>query len=134
MHTELVSKIKPFINKHCWDGIKCLSKRDDWETFEKYNQIIASNILYIKEREACLTYIWKINSNCKKKVILMIPNVEKEGWHYLAVKKLPALLHEMNSKHKCDFYCLNCVHFFLEQKTHLNLMKKYVKIKIFMEL
>ena len=64
----------------------------------------------------------------------MIPNVEKEGWHYLAVKKLRALLHEMNSKHKCDFYCLNCVHFFLEQKTHLNLMKKYVKIKIFVEL
>ena len=30
----------------------------------------------------------------------MIPNEEKEGWHYLAVKKLPALLHKKTSKHK----------------------------------
>ena len=33
-------------------------------------------------------------------ILLMIPNEEKEGWHYLAVKKLPALLHKKTSKHK----------------------------------
>ena len=66
MHTELVSKIKPFINKHCWDGIKCLSKRDDWETFEKYNQIIASNILYIKEKEHVLLIFEKLIQIAKK--------------------------------------------------------------------
>ena len=38
----------------------------------------------------------------------MIPNEEKERWHYLAVKKLSALLHGVNPKHKGDFYCLNC--------------------------
>ena len=36
----------------------------------------------------------KINSNCEKKVILLITaNEEKERRHYLAVKKLAALLH-----------------------------------------
>ena len=31
----------------------------------------------------------------------MIPNEEKEGrWHYLAVKKLSALLHRITSKKK----------------------------------
>ena len=35
----------------------------------------------------------------------MIPNEKKEGWRYLAVKKLSALLHGMTSKHKNDFYC-----------------------------
>ena len=39
----------------------------------------------------------------------MIPNEEKEGWHYLAVKKLSALLHEITSKYKGNFYCLNCL-------------------------
>ena len=63
----------------------------------------------------------------------MIPNEEKEGWLYLAVKKLPALLHGITSKHKGDFYCLNCFHSF-RTKINLNLMKKYVKIKISVDL
>ena len=42
----------------------------------------------------------------------MIPNEEKERRHYLAVKKLSALLHEVNPKHKGDFCCLNCLHSF----------------------
>ena len=61
----------------------------------------------------------------------MIPNVEKEGWHYLAVKKLPALLHEMNSKHKCDFYCLNCVHFFFRTENTFKSHEKVCKDKDF---
>ena len=32
----------------------------------------------------CPAYVSKINSNCEKQIIsLMIPNEEKEGWHYL---------------------------------------------------
>ena len=33
-----------------------------------------------------------------------------EKWHYLAVKKLSALLRGIRSKHYGDFYCLNCFH------------------------
>ena len=44
----------------------------------------------------------------------MIPNEEKEGWHYLAVKKLSALLKGITSKYDVDCYCLNCLRF--EQK------------------
>ena len=33
-----------------------------------------------------------------------------EKWHYLAVKSLHALLKGIKSKHKGDFYCLNCFH------------------------
>ena len=41
----------------------------------------------------CPAYIAKINSNCEKqKILSMTPNEEKEGWHYLAVKNLSALL------------------------------------------
>ena len=35
----------------------------------------------------------------------MIPNEEKEGCHYLSVKKLSASLFRKTSKHKGDFYC-----------------------------
>ena len=36
----------------------------------------------------------------------MIPNLEKEDWHYLTVKKLFALLHGITSKYDFYFYCL----------------------------
>ena len=55
----------------------------------------------------------KINSNCEKQIILlMTSSQEKEGWHYLTVKKLSALLRGITSKHNSDFYCLNCLHSF----------------------
>ena len=38
----------------------------------------------------------------------MIPN--EKGWHYLAAKKLSALLRQINSKHNGDY--LNCLHCF----------------------
>ena len=78
-----------FINKYKWKRIYYPSKIDDWKMSEKNNPIVALNILYIKEKEICPAYLSKINSNCKKQIILlMIPNKEKEGWHYFAVKKL----------------------------------------------
>ena len=84
---EVFLNIKLFINKCKRKGINYPSKIDDWKTFEKNNPTIAFNILYVKEKEICPAYISKINSNCEKQLILlMIPNEEKEGWHYLSVK------------------------------------------------
>ena len=60
---------------------------EDWKRFEKYNPTDALNILHAKEKEICPAYISKINSNCERQIILLIPNVEKEVWHYLVVKK-----------------------------------------------
>ena len=59
---EKVSIIKSFINKYNWEGINYPSKIDDWKTFEKNNQTIALNILYIKEKEMLPGYILKHNS------------------------------------------------------------------------
>ena len=67
--------------------------------------------MYVKEKKICPVYIPKINSNCEI-ILLMLPNEEKEGWHYLAVKNPSALLREVTSKHDRDFYCLNCLHSF----------------------
>ena len=43
----------------------------------------------------------------------MIPNKEKEGCHYLAVKIPSAFLREITSKTDNDFYYLNCLHSFI---------------------
>ena len=43
----------------------------------------------------------------------MIPNEEKEGWHYFAVKQLSVLLSRTTSKHDDDDVdCLNYFHSF----------------------
>ena len=49
---------------------------------------------------------------------------KNEQWRYLAVKKLSALLHGIASKHKGDFYCLNCLHSFRAE----NNLKSHGKI------
>ena len=55
----------------------------------------------------------------------MIPNEEEEGrWHYLAVKKLSLLLHGIISRHKGDFYCLNCLHSLITK----NKLKSHEKV------
>ena len=59
----------------------------------------------------------------------MILNGEKQ-WHYLAVKKVSALLRGITSKHHGNFYCLNCPHSSAPEK-NLDHIKKYMKIIFF---
>ena len=67
--------------------------------------------MYAKKEKIHPVYVSKHNPNCEKQVILlMISN--GEGWHYLAVKKLSALLRGITSYYQGDFYCLNCLHSF----------------------
>ena len=51
-----------------------------------------------------------------------------ERWHYLAVKKLSALLIGITSKHKGDFYCLYYFHSF-RTKNKLESHKKVCENK-----
>ena len=75
--------------------------------------------MYIKEKELCPAYISKTNSNYEKQIILLI-----------IVNGITALFHGINSKHKGDFHCLNCLHSFRTE----NKLKNYVKKNIFVEL
>ena len=124
-HPERVLIIKPLINKCNWDGIKHPSKTDGWKTFENNNPTIALNFLYTKEMKKCPAYFSKIHSNCENQIILlMIPNKEREGWHYLAIKKLSALVKRITAKHNGDFYCLNHIHSFRAE----NKLKSHEKV------
>ena len=54
----------------------------------------------------------------------------QQKWHYLAIKKLSALLRRITSKRHGDFYCLNCFHSFIT-KTKFKLHKKVCENKFF---
>ena len=150
---QRITRIKSFINKYNWKGINFPSEKDDWKKLEKNNVTIALTVLYATKEKIYPAYVSKYNSNCEKQVnFLMISKGEKqrkvksegceikpkgceaksEGqrWHYLAVKKLSALLRRITSKHHGSFYCLNCLYYFGTEKK-LDHIKKYVKIKIF---
>ena len=60
--------------------------------FEKNNLTCTLNILYVKEKDI-ITH----NSAREKQIILLITSNEEkeEQWHYLAAKKLSALLHRI---------------------------------------
>ena len=76
--------------------------------------------MYAKKENIYPSYVSKHNSNREKQFILLMISIG-EKWHYLAVKKLSALLREITSKHHGDFYCLNYFHFFAtENKLQLH--------------
>ena len=91
------------------EGINFPSEKDDWKKIEKNNVTIAFNGLYAEKEKIYPAYVLKHNSE-KQVILLIILNGEK--LHYLAVKKLSALLREITSKHHDDFYCLYCFHSF----------------------
>ena len=71
------------------------SNKKDWKKFEKDNKTIAHSILYVSHNTEEVRYAYKSKYNLKRRnqvILLMITYDEK--WHYLAVKKLSALLRE----------------------------------------
>ena len=65
---------------------------------EKNNLAIALNILRARKENICVTHVSKHNSNREKQVTcLIIPN--GQGWHYLEVEELSALLRGITPKH-----------------------------------
>ena len=46
-HPERISKLKPYINKYIWKEIDFPVGSKDWVKFEKTNETIALNVLYI---------------------------------------------------------------------------------------
>ena len=46
-HPERISKLKPYINNYNWEGIEFLAGPKDWIKFERNNQTIELNIVFI---------------------------------------------------------------------------------------
>ena len=108
---QKITKIKFFINKYDWEEITFLSEKDNCKKIEESNLTIALNDLYAKKEKIYQLIFQKITETVKNKFfILMIPN--GEGWYYLTVKKLSALLRGITSKYH-DYFCyVNYLYYF----------------------
>ena len=69
-HAEKITKIKPFINKYKWEGIKFPSEKDDWKKIEKSNVTIVLNVLYAKKEKYILLMFQKITQILKSKLFI----------------------------------------------------------------
>ena len=115
---QRILKIKPFINQYDWKKIDFPSEQKDWKNFELNNKTIALNILFVPYNTEKIRLAYKSKHNFKHEnqvILLMITDGKK--WHYLAVKRLPALLRGTASNHDGDVYCLNCFHSHSTNKT-----------------
>ena len=93
---------------------------------ESNNKSIALNILCVPHNTEEIRHAYVPKHNTKREnqlILLMITDGGK--WHYLAVKKLSALLRGITPKHEGGFSCLNCFHL---QKINLKSIMMYVKI------
>ena len=108
IHSERISKIKPFIEQYNWNDVDFPSTSKDWKKIELNNEI-ALNILYVLHNTKKIRIAYKSKHNLtreKQVILLMISN--GENWHNLVVKSLLGLLKGITSNNKEDFYCLNC--------------------------
>ena len=71
-YLQKLTKIKPFVNKYNWEGIKFPSGKDDFNKLEKNNVNIASNVLYITKEKIYPAFLSKHNSNHEKQVTLLL--------------------------------------------------------------
>ena len=97
------------MNKYNWEAINFPARTKESQKFERNNDTIALNILYVKQNSKKINVVYKSKHNNKRKkqvILLMIGDGQK--YHYLAVTNLSALLQVLSSNHKEDFYCLNC--------------------------
>ena len=118
---QRITKIKPFIDQYDWNDIDFPSHSKDQKKFESNNKSIALNTLYVPHNTKKIRHAYKSKYK-NQAILLMITDVNK--WHYLAVKSLSALLRGIASKHKEEFYCLNCFHSY----TTKNRLEKHKKV------
>ena len=76
-HPERISKLKPYINKYNWEGINVPAGSKEWQKFEKNNNTIALNVLYIPRNTETISAAYRSEYNNKRKkqvILLMITN------------------------------------------------------------
>ena len=126
---ERIWSINPFIDQYNWKEINFPSHKKDWKKFESNNKLIALNNLYVpyNTEEPRHAYKSKYNLNRENQLILLMIT-DGQKWHYLAVKKLSALLRGITSNNNGDLYCLNCFHSYStkeELKKHKNVCENH---------
>ena len=111
-NSQRVSKLKPFIERYNWKGLKFPMALNKIGKFEKNNPGIAVNVIFMSEKRIFIARRSKFNSKRDKQVnLLMITDGENK--HYTTVKSLSKLLKSMNATDKDAYhFCMNCLNGF----------------------
>ena len=93
-----------------WKEINFPWNKQDWKNFELNKKSIVL-ILYVPHNTEKKRHAYKSKYNLKRgNQVILLMITDGKNWHYLAIKKLSALLRGIISNHKDNFYCLNCFH------------------------
>ena len=79
-HPERISNLKPYNNKYNWEGIEFPAGPKDWKKFEKKQNKIALNILFIPHNTETIRVAYRSEYNNKPKtqvILLMITDGKK---------------------------------------------------------
>ena len=110
-----------------WDSIDFPASYNDYIIFEKLNDDMALNVLYVPYNQTIIfsEYIPNRNYTVKKQVTLLKISDNNEKWHSLALPSIPTengylrptksfsrLMEPISSKSHNNFYCYVCFHSF----------------------
>ena len=85
---RISKKLIEYVNAFNWHDIDFPASYDDYVLFEKLNDVVALNILYVPLNEAniCPEYISKRNFDKKHQVVLVKIGDNEGKWHFLALQ------------------------------------------------
>ena len=146
---RITEKLSIYTQAFNWDETDFPASYEDYAIFEKLNEDIALNILYVpfNKKDIHPEYISERNFTTKKQIILLKITDNKDKWHFLAIpsiscedgvkrppKSFSRLMEGIASKSHGDFYCYGCLHSFSTLSTlknHVELCKynKFCKIE-----
>ena len=147
---RISKRLTDIVNVLNWHQIDFPATYDDYITFERLNNKVALNVLYVplNEINICPEYISKYNFDKRHQVVLLKIGDDKGKWHYLALpsnldedgfrrpkKSISRLFEGISSKSHGDFYCYGCLHSFRTEialKNHEDLCKsnKFAKTEL----
>ena len=139
-----------YANAFNWHDIDFPATYEDYITFERLNEAVSLNILYVPLNEVniCPEHISKRNFDKKHQVVLVKVGDDKGKWHFPALpsnldeagirrpkKSISRLMEDISSNSHDDFYCYECLHSFRTEiaiKNHVDLCKnnKLAKIEL----
>ena len=146
---ERISKrLLEHISKYNWGYIDFPPSIHDYQIFEKLNEDIALNVLYVpyNAKKIMSEYISKHNFARKNQVTLLQITDNKGTWHFLALKSIPTedgfmrptksfsrLMEGISSENHGEYYCYECFHSFRCKSTlrkHEELCKDHKHCKV----
>ena len=129
---RMSKKLIEHIPKYSWNYIDFPASIPDYKTFEKSNENIALNVLYVpyNTEEKRAEYVSKFNFKRKNQVTLLEITDDKGTWHFLALMSQPTeddfmrptkdfsrLMRNKSSKSRENYICYGCFHSFRCQST-----------------